>query len=137
MDWLRERLGLQGGVWVSDFYAYMPKHFYIYLPTREPWPAASVNARLGPIAVHGTKSIPANAWLDQTRPVEQMTWAPGDAGVDPRPPGGRRRLDRAARMSLVSICTGRRTITPGDPAKARPWLDHITNSVSRRSAIIL
>ena len=48
-------------------------HSYIYAPTRELWPASSVNARVPPPA----KGIKANLWLDQHRPVEQMTWAPG------------------------------------------------------------
>ena len=32
------------GVRLDDFYAYMPMHSYIYAPTRELWPASSVNA---------------------------------------------------------------------------------------------
>jgi hypothetical protein len=39
---------------VENFYAYMPMHNYIYAPTRETWPASSVNARIPPI-----KGIPA------------------------------------------------------------------------------
>jgi hypothetical protein len=30
----------------EDFFAYMPEHKYIFVPTRALWPAASVNARL-------------------------------------------------------------------------------------------
>jgi putative DNA primase/helicase len=37
------------GVALADFHAYMPMHNYIYVPTREPWPASSVNARIPPI----------------------------------------------------------------------------------------
>jgi hypothetical protein len=33
-------------VHLDDFVAYMPMHNYVFLPTREPWPAASVNARI-------------------------------------------------------------------------------------------
>ena len=32
------------GVSVDDFHAYMPMHSYIFEPTREMWPGASVNA---------------------------------------------------------------------------------------------
>jgi len=39
------------GISVENFYAYMPMHSYIYVPTREPWPTASVNARLPPMPV--------------------------------------------------------------------------------------
>ena len=79
----------RSGVSLSDFYAYMPMHNYIYVPVRALWPAASVNARIPPIPLtdpHGNPvldedgkavKLRASAWLDQFRPVEQMTWAPG------------------------------------------------------------
>ena len=63
------------GVCLHAFFAYMPMHSYIFAPTREMWPAASVNARIPPIPV-GDKAISAAAWLDQNKPVEQMTWVP-------------------------------------------------------------
>ena len=66
----------------EDFYAYMPMHNYIFTPTREVWPAGSVNARIPPVEVPnddgGTKTIKPATWLDKNRPVEQMTWAPGE-----------------------------------------------------------
>lgn len=55
----------------QDFFAYMPAHQYIYVPTRELWPASSVNAS---IVMQAGK---ANKWLDEQRAVQQMTWAPG------------------------------------------------------------
>ena len=76
-------------VLLQDFRAYMPKHNYIYEPTREMWPARSVNARIPPIPLvdaHGQpmldgdgnpKKMRAADWLDQHRPVEQLTWFPG------------------------------------------------------------
>ena len=60
-------------VQLSDFVAYMPTHTYIFKPTREMWPASSVNARISPI-----DQLPASAWFDANSPVEQMTWAPGE-----------------------------------------------------------
>jgi hypothetical protein len=42
------------------------------------WPASSVNARILPIIDNG-KAVPASAWLDRHRHVEQMTWAPGES----------------------------------------------------------
>jgi len=54
------------------------------------WPAASVNARIGSILVVDRDNNPvvddegreqhiaASAWLDKNRPVEQMTWTPGE-----------------------------------------------------------
>jgi hypothetical protein len=74
---------------LDDFYAYMPRHQYIFVPTREMWPASSVNARIAPIPLLDAdgkalldkdgkqKQISASSWLDRNRPVEQMTWAPG------------------------------------------------------------
>ena len=61
----------------------MPMHSYIFAPTRETWPASSVNARVPPVRCSaGKPTTRANQsagrhWLDQNRPVEQMTWAPG------------------------------------------------------------
>src|SRR5258706_2430318 len=76
------------GVALTDFYAYMPMHSYIFAPTGDMWPAASVNARIDsltlldqngkPITDNGIpKRILPNAWLDRHKPIEQMTWAPG------------------------------------------------------------
>jgi hypothetical protein len=70
----------------DDFYAYMPTHQYIFIPNRELWPGASVNARLPAVKIGEDKDrkptmIAANAWLDRNRPVEQMTWAPGLAAL--------------------------------------------------------
>ncbi len=67
----------QQPVSTDDFYAYMPQHAYIYVPTRELWPAASINARIPPVDVGAKKLLKPSDWLDQSRPVEQMTWAPG------------------------------------------------------------
>jgi hypothetical protein len=70
------------GVNLEDFYAYMPQHTYIFAPSREPWPAASVNARVPPVIIgfddkKKPKTTPASTWIDRNQPVEMMTWAPG------------------------------------------------------------
>ena len=65
------------GVSLTDFYAYMPMHHYIFAPSGEPWPATSVNARLPPVTGPDDMPIAASKWLDQNRPVEQMSWVPG------------------------------------------------------------
>jgi hypothetical protein len=65
---------LPTGVGIDDFIAYMPSHSYIYIPTREMWPGASVNARIPPVAADTS----ATAWLDRHSAAEQMTWAPGE-----------------------------------------------------------
>ena len=124
------------GVSLDDFHAYMEQHSYIYTPTRQPWPVSSVNARLGKVTLLDSagkpkldekgkeETIPASAWLDQNKPVEQMTWAPG--------------LPMLIRNRLVShggwinrpgtTCFNLYlppTIVPGNAAEADPWLDHI------------
>jgi hypothetical protein len=78
------------GATIGDFYAYMPRHTYIFVPTREMWPESSVNSRLPKVPLKkmdGTpvvdengnrKSTRPSVWLDKHRPVEQMTWAPGE-----------------------------------------------------------
>lgn len=124
------------GVNLGDFRAYMPMHNYIYMPTREPWPAASVNARLGSIPLVNSngepmlddkgkqQTMPASVWLDRNRPVEQMTWAPGlpalisnrlmaDGGWIHRPDVTCLNLYRPPIISL------------GDASKAKPWIEHV------------
>jgi hypothetical protein len=65
------------GVSIDDFRAFMPAHSYIYIPTRDMWPASSVNARVPPVIESEGKPVAPSTWLDRHRPVEQMTWAPG------------------------------------------------------------
>jgi hypothetical protein len=77
------------GVTLTDFYAIMPLHGYVYVPTRELWPAASINSRLDPIPLFDKNGAPVldkkgkpkfispSLWFDEHRPVEQMTWVPG------------------------------------------------------------
>lgn len=81
------------GVTQADFRSYMPSHRYIFTPTGEFWPAGSVNSQIAPIPLLDSrgdvlvddkgkaKTISASAWLDQNKPVEQMTWAPGEPQV--------------------------------------------------------
>ena len=98
----------------DDFVAYMPQHTYIFIPTREPWPAASVNARLGK---------KTNKWLDQHKPVEQMTWAPGEPLLIPNrltAAGGWIEKPGATCFNLYRPPT----IKLGDPNKVEPWLAH-------------
>lgn len=71
-------LTVQQAVALDDFYAYLPAHTYIFTPTREMWPASSVNSRIPPVAVPmRERPMPPATWLDAHRAVEQMTWAPG------------------------------------------------------------
>jgi hypothetical protein len=123
------------GVRLEDFVAYMPMHTYIFTPCRETWSGFSVNARLPRMPVydkHGnikrTASgspvmIAATKWLDQTAPVEQMTWCPGLPMLI---------KDRLVvlggwieRKDVTSFNLYRPPrLTLGDATQAGPWLDH-------------
>jgi hypothetical protein len=125
-----------GGVSLDDFYAFMPRHNYLYTPSREPWPGASINARILPIPQVDDDGQPvldgngeqikqsASAWLDQNKPVEQMTWAPGLPMII------RDRLVSAGgwieRRGVSCLNLYRPPeIERGNPDKAGVWLDHI------------
>lgn len=109
----------------SDFYAYMPEHKYIFTPTREMWPASSVNARLSITGDDGNQ-VKASAWLDANRPVEQMTWAPGEPElVEDRliAHGGWIEHWGARTFNLYRPPAVRPL--DGDPDAAGPWIDHV------------
>lgn len=124
------------GVSLADFRAYMPQHSYIFIPAREMWPASSVNARVPPVPLTDAKgrpvldkagrpkSVAASAWLDRHRPVEQMTWAPGEPMLIFNrliSEGGWIERDGVACFNLYRPAT----IEPGNAAEAEPWLDHV------------
>src|SRR5437867_3291276 len=104
---------------LDDFYAYMPTHRYIFTPSRQLWPARSVNARLGSVG-----GIAANVWLDQNRYVEQMTWAPGEPMLIE---------DRLISEGGWIVRPGFRTfnlyrppnIRLGDSKRIEPWFNHL------------
>jgi phage/plasmid primase-like uncharacterized protein len=132
-----EDFGLSSeAVTLEDFRAYMPLHSYIYTPSREMWPAASVNSRIPPILLVDTdgslifdekgkeKLIAANKWLDVHRPVEQMTWAPGLPMVIPNrlvAEGGWIERDGVSCFNLYRPPI----IEPGNAHDVGPWLDHV------------
>jgi bifunctional DNA primase/polymerase-like protein/primase-like protein/uncharacterized protein DUF5906 len=121
---------------ITDFVAYMPTHNYIYTPAREHWPASSVNSRLEPHGVLDEKGelkldsegapivLKASVWLDQNRPVEQMTWAPGEPMIIRDrliSNGGWIKRPGAAVFNLYRPPT----LEMGDASRAGPWLDHL------------
>lgn len=125
------------GVTLDSFRAYMPTHSYIFAPTGEMWPATSVNARIPPVPLLNRNGEPildkdgkprtqkANAWLDDNRAVEQMTWAPGlPQLIENRlvSDGGWIDLDGCNVFNLY------RPPLPiaGDPDKVQPWIDHVS-----------
>lgn len=114
----------QPPVTASDFWAYMPQHAYIYGPTREVWPAASVNSRVAPAIDEGGKLIKANQWLDQNRAVEQMTWAPGlPEVIQDRLVAGGGWIERAGCRTFNLYQPP--AVLQGDAKEAGPWLAHI------------
>ena len=125
------------GVSLADFHAYMPMHSYIYAPSREMWPAGSVNARVASIPLLGPDGKPA---LDRKKQAEsgdrhdvarpQQAGRANDLGAgladaDPQPADFRGRLDRAATGDHVQPLPAAGDQTPATPAKAGPWLDHV------------
>jgi hypothetical protein len=124
------------GVSLDDFYAYMPQHNYIFAPSRELWPASSVNARVQSVPMLGAdgkpvfdhrgkkKMISANAWLDRHQAVEQMTWAPGLPMLLPNrliSEGGW--IDRNG-VTCFNLYRAP-TVELGNAAEADRWLDHV------------
>ncbi len=131
------------GVALEDFRAFMPAHNYIFAPSGEAWPATSVNSRIRPVELHRDGApvlddngeqvkLAANKWLDEHRPVEQMTWAPGHPQII---------IDRLIseggwiHRPGCNVFNLYRPPSPprGDPEQAQPWLDHIRRGLSRRS----
>jgi hypothetical protein len=119
---LREEISL------DDFWSYMPMHNYIYAPVRAHWPGSSVNARLPKIKLNNANgeeiTVSPTAWLDKHKPVEQMTWTPG------LPMTIRNRLlleggwIRRRGVTCFNLYQPP-TITPGDPTRARKWIEHV------------
>jgi len=122
------------GVSISDFYAFMPKHLYIFAPTGDLWPAASLDARLPKIPLidargqpvldkkGNPKTMPPHLWLDRNRPVEQMTWVPGE----PQAIAGRLAAEGGwvVRKGVTGFNLYRPPqVKPGDASKADRWLE--------------
>ena len=114
---------------LEDFVSYLPMHNYIYTPTREHWPAESVNATVPAIVVGMDTSgspikIPANKWLDTHNPAEQMVWAPGEPMLIKGKlvfKGGWVKREEAT----IFNCYAPPTFASGDASKAGPWLEHM------------
>lgn len=109
---------------VEDFYCYMAMpNAFIFIPTREVWPASSVNARIPPIS-NGKEQIKPSTWLAKNRPVEQMTWAPGlPMLIEHRVISGGGWIERAGSDCFNLYQPP--TIQVGEAAKAEPWVEHV------------
>ena len=115
------------GVSHADFYSCMVKRAYMFAPSREMWPGESVDARvprvkIGEDAEGKDIAVKATFWIDNNRPVEMITWAPGLPLVI------RDRLISAGgwierkRVSCFNLYMPP-TIKLGDANDAKPWVD--------------
>ena len=123
------------GVNLTDFHAYMPAGNFIFAPSREFWPAKSVNSRVpaqplrdrwGNVVKRDGEIvyIPASSWLAKERAVEQMTWAPGEPMiVEDRliSEGGWIRRPGCSCFNLYRPPI----VARGDRTKAAMWIEHI------------
>ncbi len=111
------------GIGLHDFYAHMPSHQYLFVPTRELWPAASVNGRLPWLTINNKNIAPAS-WLDKHRAVEQLAWHPGEPRVIE---------DRVLQVSGWTAHKGATVFNlyrapdrpRGDAGQAEPWVQHV------------
>jgi hypothetical protein len=124
-------------VTIEDFWGYLPGNNFLYVPTREPWPAASVNAKLPPqllfdedgLPVLDEESgeqvkLPANHWLARKRSVEQMIWTPDEPLIIRHKllvEGGWISRPGAHGFNLYRPPN----LIRGDVRQAAPWLDHM------------
>jgi len=116
----------------SDFYSVLPQHKYLYVPTRDLWPAESVD---------GILSKEMRRWIDTNSAVVQMTWHPdepliisgrvvADGGWVPHPGVDVLNLFRPANpLAGNAIQAGKwrdhlRLIYPDDADHIERWLAH-------------
>src|SRR5262245_35834343 len=114
---------------IKDFVADLPSGKYRFKPTRELWPAVSVNAKIPPIMPGEPgndtgKPMPATEWLKRHVCVEQTVWAPGQKEVIQNKiltEAGFINRQGCAAFNIYEAPT----IVAGDPKKAMPWLAHV------------
>jgi len=109
---------------LDDFVAYLPTHSYIFTPTREIWTAAGVNAGVT-WPLMDDKPVSPSSWIDQHKPVEGMTWAPGE----PMLIADRLIVKEGGWIQRPGCTTFNLyhppTIKHGDPNEAAPWVNHV------------
>ena len=113
-----------GAVSLEDFYALPWSGKFMFLPTRMPWPADSINVILPLIPWTGKKPLRPADWLAKFRRVEQMTWVPGEPEVIE----GRLLFESGWEHHLGKRCLNTYrppTIALGDASLAGPWIKHV------------
>jgi Family of unknown function (DUF5906) len=124
------------GAKMGDFEAYLPAHQYVFMPARSFWPAVTIDDILPKVqrfnadgsAVLSTKNKPVWAkpsqWLSQHRPLEQMTWAPGERGIiRDRLVSDGGWIDRKG-SRILNLYRGPAEL-PGEATMAGPWVEHV------------
>lgn len=109
--------GLPTDITMDDFYAYLPKHDYLYVPTQSHWPPATINSRLPK-----RDRLKATRWLDKNRAVSQKIWAPGAEQIVLNKhliQGGW--IDKLGAIVFNQYQAGR--LYGGEPKHAGRWLD--------------
>jgi RepB DNA-primase from phage plasmid/Primase C terminal 2 (PriCT-2) len=122
----REAKANEAGIKIDDFLAYMPMGNFIFRPTREMWPATSVDARVPPVFITNAdgeeKMIAPSYWLRKNAPVDQMIWAPGKIDIIPdRFVANGGWIDKPGARCLNTYRPPK-PFAGGDPALAEPWL---------------
>jgi hypothetical protein len=121
-------------VTVEDFVAYLPAHNYIFIPCRETWIRSGVDARVPSLPVLKKNGQPkisngrpmmikATRWIDQNRPIDQLTWCPGKPLLIP----GRLVVNGGwiERKGVTTFNLYRPPrIALGDATQAMKWIDH-------------
>jgi hypothetical protein len=113
------------GLQLTSFFAYLPKHKYIFRKDGSIWDPAGVNAGLPPVSTEMGIVSPAK-YLDKTRAVHQLTWVPGQPELieDALITGGG--LEPAPGFRAYNLYRGPDPLPEGsDPRQAGPWLAHI------------
>ena len=113
-----------GAISLEDFYAIPWTTKCMFMPTRTPWPADSINMILPPIPWAGKKPLRPADWLAKFRRVEQMSWVPGEPEVIE----GRLLYESGWKDRPGAKCLNvyfPPTIVLGDPAKAGRWIEHV------------
>jgi len=126
---------VEDGATIYDFWAFRPRHDYIFAPTGRHWPMATIDSIFPAVEIYGAdgkvlldekgnpQTMKASKWLDRERHVEELTWAPGqppilmdvlstEGGLIPSPGNNSFNTYKPS------------TLKPGDPKKAKLWLDH-------------
>ncbi len=120
----------QETITIDLFLAFMPTHQYIFAPTGELWPAASVNGRLPAIVIEASadgepETISPARWLDRNKAIEQMTWAPGEPQVIRDRLAHEGELVEHVGASCFNLYRPPAPRAGGDANAVAPWVDHI------------